>query len=71
MSDLKKCFGLRVKKLREEKGMTQEQLADHIDVTVETICHIERGIHGPRFDTLEKIADVLGFPVKVLFDFKD
>jgi len=69
MSDLKKCFGLRVKDLRKQAGITQEQMADSTEVTIETISNIERGIFGPRFDTLEKIAGTLNKPVKDLFDF--
>ena len=38
-------------------------------LTIESISNIERGIFGPKFDNLEKIAEVLGVPVKELFDF--
>ena len=71
MSDLKINFGLKLKTLRNKAGITQEKMADVIDVTIETISNIERGIHGPRFDTLEKIASTLKVPVKDLFDFED
>jgi len=49
--------------------MTQEELADDIGVTVESISNIERGVFGPKFDNLEKIAAVLNIEVKELFDF--
>jgi transcriptional regulator with XRE-family HTH domain len=69
MSTLKKNFGKKVQTLRVEGGITQEQLADAVGVTIESISNIERGIHGPKFDKLEKIAQVLGVAVKDLFDF--
>jgi len=69
MSKLKKKFGQKVQGLRLEAGITQEQLADAVGLTIESISNIERGIFGPKFDNLEKIAEVLGVPVKELFDF--
>ena len=71
MSVLRKRFGLQVQKLRKATGMTQEQLADHIDLTVESVSSIERGVYAPRFDTLEKISMALNKPLKDLFDFDD
>ena len=69
MSKLKDCFGQRLQKLRMKANITQEQLADKVDLTVESISNIERGIFGPKFDNLEKIAQALEVPVKELFDF--
>lgn len=69
MSQLKIEFGKRLQKLRKQANLTQEQLADKIDLTVESVSNIERGIHGPIFDNLEKIAKVLNTDVKSLFDF--
>ena len=69
MSQLKMNFGKRMQALRLEANMTQEKLANEIGVTIESISNIERGIFGPKFDNLEKIADVLNIPVKELFEF--
>lgn len=69
MGQLKTRFGKRVQALRMEAEVTQEQLADAAGLTVESISNIERGIYGPKFDNLEKIAKVLGVEVKELFDF--
>jgi len=71
MGVLRKRFGLQVQKLRKAAGITQEQLADHIDLTVESVSSIERGVYAPRFDTLEKISEALNTPLKDLFDFDD
>ena len=70
MADLKTNFGAHLQALRNSRGITQEQLAAEVGITVESISNIERGIHGPRFDNLEKIARALGAPVKDLFNFE-
>ncbi|MES9910467.1 MAG: helix-turn-helix transcriptional regulator [Candidatus Thiodiazotropha sp.] len=69
MNQLKISFGKRLQQLRSEYGITQEQLANVVDLTVESISNIERGVYGPKFDTLEKIAVALQVPVKKLFEF--
>lgn len=69
MGQLKTKFGKQLQALRLKVGVTQEQLADQTGLTVESISNIERGIHGPKFDNLEKIAKALGVPVKDLFEF--
>lgn len=69
MGRLKVQFGKRLQVLRSYAGITQEQLADKIGVTVESISNIERGVYGPKFQTLEKIAKVLKVRVKELFEF--
>lgn len=68
---LKKQFGKRVQQLRQAKKMTQEELAEQIGVSIESISNIERGIHGPSFDNLEKLIAALGVPAKALFEFDE
>lgn len=63
-------FGIRLKSLRTERGLTQEQLADATELSIESISNIERGIFGPRFDNREKIAAALNLEVMQLFEFK-
>ncbi len=66
---LKKHFGKRVQQLRQARKMTQEELAEQVGVSIESISNIERGIHGPSFDNLEKIILALNVPAKSLFEF--
>jgi transcriptional regulator with XRE-family HTH domain len=70
MGNLKIQFGKRLQALRREAGVTQEQLANETGLTVESISNMERGIFGPKFDNLEKIAKTLKVPVKALFEFE-
>ena len=59
-SDINKlAFGKHVKKCRKEKGMTQQKLAEEIDVLPKTISCIERGESYPTQENIFKIAKVL------------
>lgn len=55
-----RSFGRRLQALRRERGLTQEQLAELIDRSVDTISNIERGIAQPSYETLRRIADGFG-----------
>ena len=70
MASLKTRFGNKLKSLRTEKGLTQEQLADATELSIESISNMERGIFGPRFNNLEKIAAALNVEVVRLFEFQ-
>ena len=49
-------FDTRLKKLRKEKGITQTEFADAVDVTKSTVSIWERGIRKPDFQTMERVA---------------
>ena len=70
MASLKTWFGNKLKSLRTQKGLTQEQLADATELSIESISNIERDIFGPRFNNLEKIAAALNVEVVRLFEFQ-
>ena len=71
MAHLKRRFGRRLKSLRTGRGLTQEQLADATELSIESISNMERGIFGPRFDNLQKIASALNVDVMDLCDFRN
>lgn len=48
---------------RLERHLTQEELAEKIDRSVETISNIERGLSVPSDATLHRLARVLKVPV--------
>lgn len=64
---MKQSFGLCLKRLREQRNLTQEQLAEMIGKTGDGISQIERGIIAPSFETLDLLAKALGVPVRDLF----
>ncbi|MBF0394540.1 MAG: helix-turn-helix transcriptional regulator, partial [Alphaproteobacteria bacterium] len=66
-TDLKPLLGVRLRAARQARGLTQEQLAERIERTVETVSNIERGRNLPGLDTLEILAAVLDMPLAALF----
>ena len=52
-------FGKRLKELRKDKGLTQQQLGDMVGVTKVSICCYENGTRTPTLDTLIGLADTL------------
>lgn len=69
--ELKRKFGKRVQGLREAKGLTQEQLADRIGRSVDTVSNIERGVNATRIEVAHQIAVELDVDLPRLFDFGD
>lgn len=59
-------FSERLKKIREQKGLTQEQLAQRSGISRRMIQKYESGVARPRFDASEKIASALEMPVSEL-----
>ena len=49
-----------LRKVREARGMTQQELADKVGVIRQTISHIEPGRITPSVPTAQAIAQVLG-----------
>lgn len=66
---LKRDFGKRLSQIRKDQRITQEHLAQLCDCSTESISHIERGLHGPRFDMLLQLSKALNTPIHELFTF--
>ena len=64
---LNDLFGANVRQHRRVKGLTQAQLAEAVDLSVEMVGKIERGTSSPSFETMQKLCDALDVPVAVLF----
>jgi transcriptional regulator with XRE-family HTH domain len=56
---VRKDFGKHLRKLREEKGWTQEELADRAGMHFTYIGQIERGVRNPSLVNLYKLARAL------------
>ena len=69
MPTLQERFGKRLKKLREERNFSQAQLAERVGLTPESISNMERGIHAPRFDSIEKLCKALDVRAMEFFKF--
>ena len=60
-------LGKRIKALRRLKRMTQQQLADRLDLSPSLLSNIERGVKEPKPELLEKMAATLNVPREELF----
>jgi len=61
----------RIKEYRAREGITQEELANRVDVRRETIVHLERGKYNPSLKLAMDIARVLNATVDELFNYDD
>jgi transcriptional regulator with XRE-family HTH domain len=64
---LMKTFGKRVAEVRKSRGVTQQELAENIGMSVVAIAYIETGKRWARLGTLNKIANSLKVDVADLF----
>lgn len=61
-------IGRFLKQLREEKGLTQEQLAEHFQVSSRTVSRWETGTNLPNIDTLIDLAAYYNAEVGEIID---
>ena len=69
MDNLKKSLGLRIKELRIKNKLSQEKLAELVNIDRRSISNIECGNTFP-LTSLSQIADALNTDLKNLFDFE-
>lgn len=67
MSSIAKDLGLRIRQLRNEKHMSQEELAFKAGISPAHLGQIERAVKNPTIDTIGKISSALDIPVTELF----
>jgi transcriptional regulator with XRE-family HTH domain len=63
---LGQIFGRNVRRLRKERGLSQEALADEVGLAVTYVGQIERGQRNPTLDVVERFAEVLTTPPLLL-----
>jgi len=62
----------QVRRLRFENGeMTQQQLADKVGVTRQTIIAIEAGKYAPSLPLAFRIARTFALPIEKVFQYQD
>ncbi|MDD5415385.1 MAG: helix-turn-helix transcriptional regulator [Candidatus Daviesbacteria bacterium] len=67
-SKIRKQFGKRVRKLRKEREMSQEDLANDASIERSYLGSIERGERSPTLDKIASIAKALKIPIRELFN---
>ncbi len=65
--NIKKLLGKRIKEIRRNKGLTQDELAEKIGIESGSISNIENGKYYPTADNLEKIIKALNISPQNLF----
>lgn len=63
-------LGLRVRSLRIRRGMTQENLAERINRSVDMVSKMETGASAPSFESLKRLSGALEVSMHDLFDFE-
>ncbi|MCR5703055.1 MAG: helix-turn-helix transcriptional regulator [Eubacterium sp.] len=60
-----------LRQLREEKGISQQKLANMVSVSQQSIYKYENGLAEPDFQTLIKLADYFETSVDYLIDYSE
>ena len=68
-TNMKKMFGKRLRELRTSKMLTQETVAELIDIKPENYSRIENGLSFPKPENIVKISKVLNVEIAELFQF--
>jgi transcriptional regulator with XRE-family HTH domain len=64
------AFGMHLKALRKEKGLTLRGLALEADMEHSQLSKIERGINNPTISTVLALSKALEISIQQMFDFK-
>ena len=65
-----KSIGETIASLRKQKGMTQNELAEKMNVTDKAVSKWERDLSCPDINTISKLADILDVSVEELLKAK-
>ena len=66
--DIRKHFGARLRKLREARDWSQEELADRAGLHRTYISSVERGVRNPTITVLAKIANAVEIKLSELME---
>ncbi len=59
-------FGKRLRKMRNQRGFTQQRMADLLSIALITYQKYEQGVRSPSFECLINIADILDVSIDYL-----
>jgi len=68
--DKKAALGTRIKALRKQQRLSQEQLAGRAEISTQYVSNIERGKENPTLDLLFRLAAALKASPADVFDFE-
>ena len=64
---LREVFGAQVRCWRTERKLTQTELAEAADISLDMVSRLERGVVGPSLDTVAELAKALNVSPAILF----
>lgn len=67
---IKELLGKRIKELRKQRKLTQEQVAEYVGIETNSLSNIETGRFYPTSENLEKILTILDVTPKDLFEYE-
>jgi transcriptional regulator with XRE-family HTH domain len=69
MKTIKVLLGNRIREIRKMKGLTQEQLAELVNIEQKHVSRIELGKSAPTFERLELFSQILNVPIADFFHY--
>lgn len=60
--DIRLRLGRNIRRLRKERGLSQEALGDEAGIDRTYVSGVERGVRNPTITVLERFARALGVP---------
>jgi len=69
MKSTKQLLGARIKDLRKDKGFSQAEFSEKLEIATNSLSRIEVGVNYPSLDTIERMSEVLEVELKDFFDF--
>jgi len=66
----KELIGKKIRQMRIEKGFSQEQLSEKIEISPRHMCTIENGNSFPSLETFVNISEILDIDINKFFDIE-
>ena len=70
-SELSVLIGANFRLIRERKGLSQEKVAEELNVATARISEFENGKANPTLNTISNYANSIGVSILDLFDFEE
>jgi len=62
--------GENIKKIREQKGLLQKQIASHLDLDKSSYSKLEKGLREVKVSELQKLSSIFGMTLDQIVNFE-
>lgn len=69
MPEIRRLLSHRIRALRRQAGLSQEELAEAAEISLDAVGRLERAEVTPSLETLEQVADAFQMTLAELFSF--